>query len=84
MYFVCRRLFGYRMEKDTLKSIYIQLIVLSVSVIVIKSMGYSTLRYILGSVAIAITLVASGFQLDSVIPLKTIIKSVKSKLRFKN
>ena len=81
MYIVCYRLFGYKMDKDTLKSIYIQLLVLSVSVIVVKLMGYSTSRYILGAIAVIITCLTSGYQLNSVVPLKTIMKSVKGKLR---
>lgn len=79
LFFVCRRLFQFRYYSETIKTILIQFAIMMISVPIIMSLEYGTLRYLIGALLITVAWVLSGIQLNKILPLKSVIQSFNNR-----
>ncbi len=79
LFFVCRRLFRFKYYPDTLRAVLFQFTIMMVSVLVIMSLDYGMVRYIIGSSLVLVAWGLSAIQLNKIMPLKSIVQSVKNK-----
>ncbi len=79
LFFVCRRLFGFRYFSETVRTVLLQFAIMMVSVLVIMSLDYGMLRYIIGGSFVIVAWVLSAIQLNEILPLKTVAQSVRNK-----
>lgn len=70
MIFVGRKYFNYKISKDNKFPIILQIISVSLVIVIMKLMGYTMLRYIVGCVIIIISVIYSFVNLDEMIGIK--------------
>ena len=83
LYFVCRKLFNFRYYTETLRTVFEQFILLTVSVLILMFLDYGVLRYLIGVGLMLVAWGISAIQLNRILPLKTVIMSIKNKIRKK-
>lgn len=83
LFFVCRKLFLFRYFPETVKTILIQFTIMILSVFIIMSLDYGTLRYVIGGSLVIIAWVLSAIQLNRILPLKSVVESIKNRIQNK-
>ena len=76
MVVLCRRSFGFRFDKKTIKNIFVLFVVLILAFISISITGYSNLRYFFGLIEIIVVVVISLCYLNQMIPVPKIINKL--------
>ena len=80
LFFVCRKLFHFRYFPETVKTVLFQFAILTLSVVIIMSLNYGAMRYLIGGGLIIIAWVLSAIQLNKILPLKDVLQSLKGRL----
>ncbi len=83
LFFVCRRLFHFRYYQETVTTVLFQFTIMMISVLIIMSLEYGTLRYLIGILLVIVAWGLSGIQLNKILPLKSVVQSVKNKIQRK-
>lgn len=81
MFLVCKKNYEFNIDKNTLRISLISFMMLFISFIALKLLGYSLYRYVCGGVLLLIVWIVSLNILNSMIPLKGIYNSVINKIR---
>lgn len=81
MIIVGRKHFNYKISEDNKAPILIQIVLISLTIVIMKLSGYTIVRYILGCIITIIILIYSFINLDKMINIKEFINS---KLHKKN
>ena len=74
-YIICKRSFNFKYSSDATKTVLLFFVILILCFVLLKLMGYTPLRYIMGSVMTIITGVIGYWQLNKMIPVKESIRS---------
>lgn len=80
MYILCRTRYGFRFEKSNIKKTAGQLLLVIIVLATTKIIGYSWLRYVIGGGEFAVSCIIAYLLLNKLIPVKSIINAVKTKL----
>lgn len=79
VFVICRRKYGFRYTKDNFKSLVLQMVFVFLVFAVLKVFKYSLMRYVLGSIALILSLLYTYKKLDEMIPLKKSFQNIKVK-----
>jgi O-antigen/teichoic acid export membrane protein len=80
LFFVCRRLFKFRYFPETVRTVLTQFVIMMISVLIVMSLGYGMLRYVIGGVLVIAAWGLSAIQLNKILPLKSVVEAVKNKI----
>lgn len=80
LFFVCRKLFHYRYFPETIKTVFFQFTIMILSVLIIMLLDYGMLRYVIGGFLVIVVWVLSAIQLNKILPLKSVVASVKNRI----
>lgn len=80
MYLLCRKRYCFYFERPIIKKTLVQLVIVVVALCTTKLLGYSWIRYVVGSIELALSCVIAYRMLDKLIPISKIRNSLKSKL----
>ena len=83
VYIICRKKYSFRYTSDNKRLIVIQGCLVVIAFIILKVLGFSMWRYIVGGVILSGCLYYSYIKLDEMIPVRNMISSIKGKLKFK-
>lgn len=83
LFFVCRKLFHFRYFTETVNTVLTQFAIMMISLMIIMSFDYGMLRYLIGSLLVLLAWGLSAIQLNKILPLKSVVQSVKNKLHRK-
>lgn len=80
LFFVCRKLFHFRYFPETIKTLSFQFAIMILSVLIIMLLDYGMLRYVIGGFLVIVVWVLSAIQLNKILPLKSVVASVKNRI----
>lgn len=83
LFFVCRKLFHFRYFTETVRTVLTQFVIMMISVMIIMSLDYGMLRYLIGGLLVLVAWGLSAIQLNKILPLKSVVESVKNKFHRK-
>lgn len=83
LFFVCRKLFHFRYFTETVRTVLTQFVIMMISVMIIMSLDYGMLRYLIGGLLVLVAWGLSAIQLNKILPLKSVVESVKNKFHGK-
>jgi len=83
LYVLSKKRFGYNISTDTFSVIFMQILMSSVLFVLLKILGYSISRYVLGFVGFIIITYFSYRYLNIMIDLKSVISSLKNRIQMK-
>ena len=83
VYIICRKKYSFRYTSDNKRLIVIQGCLVVIAFIILKVLGFSMWRYIVGGVILSGCLYYSYIKLDEMIPVRNMISRIKGKLKFK-
>ena len=83
LFFVCRKLFHFRYFTETVRTVLTQFVIMMISVMIIMSLDYGMLRYLIGVLLVLVAWGLSAIQLNKILPLKSVVESVKNKFHRK-
>ncbi len=83
LFFVCRKLFHFRYFTETVRTVLAQFVIMMISVMIIMSLDYGMLRYLIGGLLVLVAWGLSAIQLNKILPLKSVVESVKNKFHRK-
>ena len=83
LFFVCRKLFHFSYFTETVRTVLTQFVIMMISVIIIMSLDYGMLRYLIGALLVLVAWGLSAIQLNKILPLKSVVESVKNKFHRK-
>jgi len=81
VYIICRKSFNYKLNRDFYKIVLPQILISFLFFFIIKLSGYNVFRYLIGCTEIFIITYITYKQLDKIIDIRTILVSLKSKIR---
>lgn len=80
LFFVCRKLFHFRYFPETIKTVSFQFAIMILSVLIIMLLDDGMLRYVIGGFLVIVVWVLSAIQLNKILPLKSVVASVKNRI----
>lgn len=83
LYVLSKKRFGYNISTDTFSVIFMQILMSSVLFVLLKILGYSISRYVLGFVGFIIITYFSYRYLNIMIDMKSVISSLKNRIQMK-
>lgn len=84
MYIVCKKLFGYKIDGNVFKKIFIYMVPLIVFFLGVQYFKFSIWRYIIGSIGIVVVFFIAYKDLSEVISINQVCTFVKSKIKIKS
>lgn len=83
LFFVCRKLFHFRYFPETLRTVLFQFVIMILPVLIIMSLDYGMLRYVIGGSFVIVVWTLSAIQLNKILPLRSVMKSFKNRIQQK-
>lgn len=83
LFFVCRKLFQFRYSTDALRTVLYQFLIMALSVMIIMSLDYGMMRYLIGGLIVVLSWILSAFQLNKILPLKEVVYNIKKRFNKK-
>ena len=81
MFFLCRKRYGFHFEMVILKKVFWQLLLVICVLSSMKLLGYSWIRYVIGSLELAFSCFMAYKMIDRLIPVSEILSSLNKKLK---